>query len=239
MLTDTVRPQTDAEAWQFRNRVEALTQSIEEAKPETRLAACACMIVFALLLVAGAIALKSPLWWLEGTTPILIALVVFNLAIAYSPKSRYERLVEPFRKQTAEDAETGKVRSIRVQAVRVLVRQWPLDGIHCLIFDGGKGRYLAVVGQQFPETHRFPSTDIEILLGTRHGTLLTVLHRGKKFESVEYVSSEDIPLGPLPDQPFTVFEAAENATVAQLIGTISVDTYRPAQTTMLASQERS
>ena len=138
MLTDTVRPQTDAEAWQFRNRVEALTQSIEEAKPETRLAACACMIVFALLLVAGAIALKSPLWWLEGTTPILIALVVFNLAIAYSPKSRYERLVEPFRKQTAEDAETGKVRSIRVQAVRVLVRQWPLDGIHCLIFDGGK-----------------------------------------------------------------------------------------------------
>jgi hypothetical protein len=130
------------------------------------------------------------------------------------------------RQRFADELEGGIAHSITCDPQRILERKEFEDEGAFWIFDGGDGRYLALCGQDYYETPRFPSSHFELVLGNRHQTVLGVRSHGRRVSASAELSGQDIAWETFPKRDVTLFHAPVDAEVPAVL--------RALQTTNLA-----
>ncbi|WP_395739261.1 hypothetical protein [Prosthecobacter sp.] len=135
----------------------------------------------------------------------------------YRDRRRRLRDALAHRQRIAEELEAGQVRVIRCQPTRILEREEFEDEGAFWIFDGGDGHYLAICGQDYHETPRFPSADFEVLITPRHRLVLGIRSRAPRMPSTLVVKGEEIEWDSFPEQEITAFSAAPNAEVPVIL----------------------
>ena len=87
---------------------------------------------------------------------------------SYRERRRLRRHMLSHRQRLAEELESGSAYAISCCPSRIIERTEFEDEGAFWIFDGGDGRYLAICGQEYYETPRFPSAHFEVIMGSRH-----------------------------------------------------------------------
>ena len=94
------------------------------------------------------------------------------------------------RRRLAEELESGQAHAITCRPSRIIEREEFEDEGSLWIFDGGDGRYLAIRGQEYYETPRFPSPHFEVVMGARHRLVVGIRSHGLRVPSTLAVKGE-------------------------------------------------
>ena len=94
------------------------------------------------------------------------------------------------RRRLAEELESGQAHAITCRPSRIIEREEFEDEGSLWIFDGGDGRYLAICGQEYYETPRFPSPHFEVVMGARHRLVVGIRSHGLRVPSTLAVKGE-------------------------------------------------
>jgi len=177
MLQETTRPLSDAEQRLLRRR-SAVPKlgSVYWMRDERRAAlvtvsTCAAVVligVFVRFPVVGAVAAGA------------FALMRFS---GYRGRWRLRQDMLAHRQRLAEELEGGQAHSIVCRPSRIIEREEFEDEGALWIFDGGDGRYLAICGQDYYETPRFPSSHFEVVMGARHRSVIGIRSHGLRVPS--------------------------------------------------------
>ena len=153
--------------------------------------------------------------------PIVGAIVAGTFALirfsGYRERRRLKGHMVAYRQQLSEELDSGIARAITCHPKRIIEREEFEDEGAFWIFDGGNGRYLAICGQEYYETPRFPSSQFEVIMGSRHGSVIGIRSRGLRVPSTLVVSGDDIAWETFPDRPITVFSAPANAELSVIL----------------------
>lgn len=122
-----------------------------------------------------------------------------------------------FRQRLAEELESGTAHSITCRPKRIIEREEFEDEGALWIFDGGEGRYLALFGQDYYETPRFPSSHFEVVIGTRHRTVIGIRSFSTRLPSTIVVTDDDIAWGTFPEQDVSTFAASPDAELPAIL----------------------
>ena len=148
-----------------------------------------------------------------------IAAVVFAFARlgGYRDRRRLRQHQLSFRQRLTEELEAGTAYSITCRPKHIIEREEFEDEGALWIFDGGEGRYLALCGQDYYETPRFPSSHFEVVMGARHGTVVGIRSHGPRVPSSAVVSGEDIAWATFPERDVTLFHAPADAELPAIL----------------------
>ena len=167
--------------------------------------------------LCAAIVLVGVLVRFPGLGAITAGVLALMGLSGYRERRRLRRLVLAYRQRLAEELESGQAHVITCQPIRIIEREEFEDEGALWIFDGGEGRYLAICGQEYYETRRFPSSRFEIVMGSRHGSIIGIRSRHLRVPSTLVVDGNDIPWESFPDGDVTVFDAPRNADLPAIL----------------------
>lgn len=122
-----------------------------------------------------------------------------------------------YRQNLAEELATGEAHAIKCSPTRIIEREEFEDEGAFWIFDGGDGSYLALCGQEYYESRRFPSSLFEIVLGARHKSFIGIRSKGPRIPSTLIVSGKDISWDTFPGKDITLFRAPANAELPEIL----------------------
>ena len=150
-----------------------------------------------------------------------VALIRFS---GYRQRRKLKRYALTHRQRLAEELEEGQAYVITCRPTRVIERDQFEDEGELWIFDGGDGRYLAICGQEYYETPRFPSSHFEVVLGARHRSVVGIRSHGLRVPSTLVVNGDDIDWDSFPDTDVTVFLAPSNAELSVILRSLKTAT---------------
>ena len=153
--------------------------------------------------------------------PVVGAIVASTVALmrfsGYRKRRKLRQNMLAYRCKLAEELESGQVYAITCRPNRIIEREEFEDEGAFWIFDGGEGRYLAICGQEYYETPRFPSSHFEVVLGVRHRLVIGIRSHGLRISSTVVVKDEEIPWSSFPDKDVTVFTAPRSAELPVIL----------------------
>lgn len=135
---------------------------------------------------------------------------------SYRERRKLRKGMLGFRQRLAEELEAGQAHSIVCCPSRIIEREEFEDEGALWIFDGGNGRYLAICGQEYYATPRFPSAHFEVVLGARHQSVIGIRSHGLRMPST-VVIKEEVGWDSFPKSDVTVFAAPPNAELPVLL----------------------
>lgn len=160
--------------------------------------------------------------------PVFGAVVAGTFALmrfsGYRERRRVRRHMLAQRHRLAEELELGDAHVITCCPSRIIEREEFEDEGALWIFDGGDGRYLAICGQDYNETPRFPSSHFEVVMGACHRSVVGIRSRGLRAPSTLVVKGDDMAWGSFPDRDITVFTAAPNAELPVILRFLEAST---------------
>lgn len=160
--------------------------------------------------------------------PVVAAVVagVFVLMrfSGYRERRKLRRHMLAYRQRLAEELESGQAHTIVCRPSRIIEREEFEDEGAFWVFDGGDGRYLAICGQDYYETPRFPSSLFEVVLGARHRLVVGIRSRGPRVPSTLVVKGDDITWDSFPGRDITVFTAPLNAELPVILRSLETAT---------------
>jgi hypothetical protein len=218
MLQETTRPLSDAERRLLRRR-SAVPKlgSVYWMRDEHRAALVAASICAVIVLIGALV--RFPL--VGAVVAGAFALMRFS---GYRERRRLRRYMLAYRQRLAEELESGQVHSITCRPSRIIEREEFEDEGALWIFDGGDGRYLAICGQEYYETPRFPSSHFEVVMGARHRLVVGIRSHGLRVPSSLVVKGDDIAWENFPDRDITVFTAPSNAELPVILRSLETST---------------
>jgi hypothetical protein len=122
-----------------------------------------------------------------------------------------------FRRRLTEELESENAYIVTCLPKRIIEREEFEDEGAFWIFDGGEGRYLALCGQDYYGTARFPSSHFEVVMGSRHRTLVGIRSHGSRVPSSVVVCGKDIPWDMFPERDVTLFDAPPDADLSVIL----------------------
>jgi hypothetical protein len=148
-----------------------------------------------------------------------VAAIVFAFARlgGYRERRRLRQDQLSFRQRLAEELEFDTAHSITCRPRRIIEREEFEDEGALWIFDGGEGRYLALCGQDYYETPRFPSSHFEVIIGTRHRIVIGIRSHGMRVPSTTVVTGDEIAWATFPEQDVTIFAAPPDAELPAIL----------------------
>ena len=215
MLHETTRPLSEAERRLLRRRSAVpQTGSVFWLKNERRVA-----------LVTASVGVAIVLAGVGAGFPVIGAIVAGTFVLIrfsrYRERRRLRRHQLAYRQRLAEELAQGQARVITCRPHRIIEREEFEDEGAFWIFDGGDGRYLAVCGQDYYETPRFPSAHFEVVLGARHQSVLGIRSHGLRIPSTLVVKDDAIAWSSFPDSDIVVFTAPPNAELPVLLRSLA------------------
>jgi hypothetical protein len=160
--------------------------------------------------------------------PIIGAVVAGTFALMrfsrYRARRKLRRHMLANCQSFAEELEAGQAHSILCRPSRIIEREEFEDEGSFWIFDGGDGRYLAMIGQEYYETPRFPSSHFEVVMGARHRLVLGIRSHGLRMPSALVVNGDEISWDSFPDRDITVFTAPLNAELPVILRSLKAAT---------------
>lgn len=218
MLQETTRPLSNAERrlLRMRSAVPKLG-SVYWMRDERRAALVTVSICAAFVLIGVLVRF-----------PVVGAIVAGTFALmrfsGYRERRRLRRHMLAHRQRLAEELESGQAYAIICRPSRIIEREEFEDEGSLWIFDGGDGRYLAICGQEYYETPRFPSSHFEVVMGARHRLVVGIRSRGSRAPSTLVVKGDDIPWDNFPERDIIVFSAPPNAELAAILRSLETST---------------
>lgn len=211
MIQEISRPLSDAERRLLRRRL-ALPEPgrVFWMRDERRLALFTVSVCAAIFMAGVMMSVAI----LGGIVAGVFALMRLN---GYWMRRRLRLHMLAYRQRLAEDFKSGLARVITCRPVRVIEREAFEDEGNLWIFDGGDGCYLAVCGQEYYETPRFPSSHFDVVMGGRHGSVLGIRSHGLRVPATLLVKDGEIPWESFPDREIVVFAAPPNAELAVVL----------------------
>jgi hypothetical protein len=185
---------------------------------DERRAALITASVCAVIMLVGVLARYPVIGTMVGGT---FALMRFR---GYRERQRLRRHMLAHRQRLAEELESGQVHVITCQPSRIIEREEFEDEGAFWIFDGGDGRYLAICGQEYYETPRFPSAHFEVVMGVRHRLLIGIRSRCLRAPSTLLVKGDDIAWDSFPNRDITLFSAPPNAELPIILRCLETST---------------
>jgi hypothetical protein len=211
MLQETTRPLSDAERRLLRKRSEVPKLGSVYWMRDERRAALITASICALIILVG----------VSVRFPVVGAIAAGTFALMRFSGYRERRKLRPhmleYRRKLAEELESGQVHTITCRPSRIFEREEFEDEGALWIFDGGEGRYLAICGQEYYETPRFPSSHFEVVLGARHHSVIGIRSHGPRVPSTVVVKGDEIAWSSFPDRDITVFTAPPNAELPVIL----------------------
>ena len=142
----------------------------------------------------------------------------------YRERRRLRQHMLAHRQRLAEELESGQAHAITCRPSRIIEREEFEDEGALWIFDGGDGHYLAICGQEYYETPRFPSSYFEVVMGARHRLVVGIRSHGLRVPSTIVVKGDDIAWNSFPDRDITVFAAPPNAELPVILRSLETAT---------------
>lgn len=211
MLQETTRPLSEAERRLLRRRSAVPKVGSVFWMRNERCAALITASICAVIVLLGVL-VRFPV--IGAIVAGLFALVRFS---GYRERRRLRRHMLAYRKRLAEELELGQAHVITCRPSRIIEREEFEDEGALWIFDGGDGRYLAICGQEYYETPRFPSAHFEVVMGARHSSVVGIRSHGLRVPSTLVVKGDDIAWDSFPDRDITVFTAPPNAELPVIL----------------------
>ena len=211
MLQETTRPLSDAERRLLRMR-SAMPKlgSVYWMRDERRAALVTASTAAAIVLIGVLVRI-----------PVVCAIVAGSFALmrfsGYRERRRLRRHILTHRQRLTEELESGQAYAITCQPSRIIEREEFEDEGAFWIFDGGDGRYLAICGQEYYATSRFPSSHFEVVMGARHRLVIGIRSHGLRSTSTIVVKADNIAWDSFPEKDITVFSAPPNADLPVII----------------------
>ena len=140
---------------------------------------------------------------------------------SYRQRMQWRKHMLAHRQMLIEELESGQAYAITCQPSRIIEREEFEDEGALWIFDGGEGQYLAICGQEYRETARFPSAHFEVVMGSRHRLVIGIRSRGLRMPSTLVVGGDDIPWDRFPRKDITVFSAAPDAELPVILRSLA------------------
>lgn len=160
--------------------------------------------------------------------PIVGALIAGTFALirfgSYRERRQLRRHMLAHRQKLVEELESGQAHAIICRPSRIIEREEFEDEGALWIFDGGDGRYLAICGQEYYDTPRFPSAHFEVVMGARHRLVIGIRSRGLRIPSTLVVKGDVIAWESFPDRDITVFTAPPNAELPVILRSLETST---------------
>jgi hypothetical protein len=179
-------------------------------RDESRAALITTSICIAVILI-GAL---TRLVFVGAIIACVFAFMRFN---GYRERRRLRRHMLAFRRKLSEELEAGQVYSVVCRPSRIIEREEFEDEGSLWVFDGGDGNYLAICGQEYYETPRFPSSHFEIVMGARHQSVVGIRSHGLRVPSTLVVNGDDIAWKAFPNKNITFFTAPPNAELPVIL----------------------
>jgi hypothetical protein len=211
MLQETTRPLNDAERRLLRKRSAVPRLGSVYWMRDERRAALVTVSICAAVVFIGVLV----------RFPLVGAVVAFAFALmrfsSYRERRRLRQHMLAHRQRLAEELESGQAHAIVCEPSRIVEREEFEDEGALWIFDGGDGRYLAICGQEYYETPRFPSSRFEVVMGARHRSVVGIRSHGLRVPSTLVVKGDDIAWESFPERDITMFSAPPNAELPVIL----------------------
>lgn len=167
--------------------------------------------------IAFCVVLLGVLW--DFTTVGAVIGIGFVLARfrSYRERRRLRKYMLSHKQKLIEELEAGDAHVITCCPARIIEREEFEDEGAFWIFDGGNGSYLALCGQEYYETPRFPSAQFEIVMGARHKSVIGIRSGGLRIPSTQVVSGDDVAWEMFPAKDITLFQAPANAELPEIL----------------------
>ena len=218
MLQETTRPLSAAERRLLRRRSEVpKLGSVYWMRDERRAALVTASICAAVILIG--IFVRFPV--VGAVIAGVFGLMRFK---GYRERRRLRRHMLALRQRLAEELESGQAHAITCRPSRIIEREEFEDEGALWIFDGGDGRYLAICGQEYYATPRFPSSHFEVVMGALHRMVVGIRSHGSRVPSTLVVKGDDIAWDSFPDRDITVFTAPPNAELPVILRSLETST---------------
>jgi len=218
MLHETTRPLSEAEQRLLRRRSAVPKIGSVFWMRDERRAALITASICAVIVLLGVLV----------RFPVIGAIVAGSFALmrfsGYREGRRLRRDMLAHRQRLAEELELGQAHAITCRPSRIIEREEFEDEGALWIFDGGDGRYLAICGQEYYETPRFPSAHFEVVMGARHRSVVGIRSHGLRVPSTVVVKGDDIAWDSFPDRDITVFSAPPNAELPVILRSLETST---------------
>lgn len=211
MLQESTRPLSKAERRLLLRRSTVPKLGSVYWMRDERRATWVTVSICAVVIVVGVI-VRFPL--VGAVAASAFALMRFS---GYLERRRLRRHNLTHRQKLVEELESGQAYAITCRPQRIIEREEFEDEGAFWIFDGGDGRYLAICGQDYYETPRFPSSHFEVVLGARHRSIVGIRSHGLRMASTLVVKGDGIAWDSFPDGDITVFTAPKDAELPVLM----------------------
>jgi hypothetical protein len=211
MIEETQRPYTEAERRLMRKRATTPAPGKVYWMRDERISLARTLGICAAILAAGSY-LRTPV-----TAFMAAVLFTFGCFGGYCHRRRMRAQMRQFSKHLTDELNAGIAQTITCRPARIFEREEIEDEGAVWIFDGGDGRYLALSGQDYYETARFPSTHFEIVMGSRHKTVLGIRCLGVKMPSSTIVSGRGTSWNSIPEADVIPFPARADAELHEVL----------------------
>jgi hypothetical protein len=218
MLQETTRPLSDAERRLLRMRSAVPKPGSVYWMRDERRAAMITVSICAVFALIGVL-VRFPV--VGSVVAGAFALMRFS---GYRERRELRRHMLAHRQRLAEELESGQAYAITCRPSRIIEREEFEDEGALWIFDGGNGRYLAICGQEYYGTPRFPSSHFEVVMGARHRLVVGIRSRGLRAPSTLVVKDDDIAWDSFPARDITVFSAPPNAELPLILLSLKTST---------------
>jgi hypothetical protein len=160
--------------------------------------------------------------------PVIGAIVAGSFALmrfgAFRERRRLRRHMLDYRRRLAEELEFGQAYTITCRPNRIIEREEFEDEGAFWIFECSEGRYLAICGQDYYETPRFPSSHFEVVMGARHHSVIGIRSHGSRVPSTLVIKGDEIPWDSFPDRDITLFSASPDAQLPAILRSLEAST---------------
>jgi hypothetical protein len=215
VILEYSRPQSQSEQRLYRMRTTPpRVGSVPWKRNETR-------ELIITLSVAGALAVVGIATGWSLPFGVLAFLWTMGRVVGWGKRASLLKSQNAFLNKLSEDAGSGVVHCVECRSTRLIEREEFEDEGAFYVFDGDDDNYLALVGQDFYETPRFPSDHFEIVRGGKHRILLGIRSRGKKLAPVRVVGGEQLPWDDFPTNDVTIFSAPRGAEVKTILNALA------------------
>lgn len=215
MLQESTRPFTQGERRLLRQRsVIPKVGSVYWMQDERRIAFWTIGMSLGVVLLG--LLLRFP--FVGITLGIGLALLRFS---SYRERRTLRQWMLLHRFELAEELSSGQAYSITCSPTRIFEREEFEDEGAAWIFDGGNGRYLALCGQDYYETPRFPSANFEIVMSASRKALIGIRSRGPRIPSTLVVRGSDDSWETLLAKDVMLFDAPAKADLPEILRCLS------------------
>lgn len=178
------------------------------------------MAFFTILIMS----LMMLLAWLVGFFFVGAGVAGFFALMRFANYRRRRKLrthMAVYGQRLTEDLQSDQAHVIDCRPVRIIEREQFEDEGALWIFDGGDGRYLIMGGQDYEEETDFPSAHFEVVLGTRHRSLIRINSHGDRMQATTLIKGDDVAWQDFPRENIVIFSAPAGADLSQIFTALS------------------